>query len=81
MHTLALELSERSLIPLLMLSAGFVLAFLHMVFTAITSIVRSRNLETSRREIAAYVAEGTMSPDDAAKLLEAGNKKKGWGCC
>ncbi|MDQ7012744.1 MAG: hypothetical protein Q9O74_02470 [Planctomycetota bacterium] len=40
--------------------------------------------EESRREIAAYVAEGSMSPDDAAKILaadmpvwERGFQKKG----
>ncbi len=40
--------------------------------------------EESRREIAAYVAEGSMSPDDAAKILaadmpvwERGFRKKG----
>ena len=33
---------------------------------------QTRAREESRREIAAYVAEGTISPDDAAKLLAAG---------
>ena len=32
----------------------------------------TRDRERTRREIAAYVAEGTMTPDDAAKLLSAG---------
>ena len=30
--------------------------------------------EESRREIAAYVAEGSMSVDDAAKLMDAGRE-------
>ena len=33
-----------------------------------------RQIEESRRELAAYVAEGSMTPDDAARLLDAGPK-------
>lgn len=37
--------------------------------------------EQTRREIAAYVAEGTMSPADAARLIEAaGNADKETDC-
>lgn len=36
------------------------------------SIRREREREQTRREVAAYVAEGSMSADDAAKILEAG---------
>ncbi len=43
-----------------------------IVFTSLKSISRSRALEESRRELAAYVAEGSMTPDDAEKLLKAG---------
>lgn len=32
--------------------------------------------EQSRREIAAYVAEGTISPDQAERLLAAGRRPK-----
>jgi len=37
-------------------------------------------LEESRREIAAYVAEGSMSPEDAEKLLAAGVPARERGC-
>ena len=36
-------------------------------------IVRTRHRERTRREIAAYVAEGSITPDDGARLLAAGN--------
>mgnify|MGYP005842603085 CR=1 FL=1 len=39
-----------------------------------TSIGRER--EKSRREIAAYIAEGSMSPEDGERLLNAGQHKK-----
>jgi hypothetical protein len=31
--------------------------------------------ENSRREIAAYIAEGSMTPEDGERLLQAGNKE------
>lgn len=37
-------------------------------------IMETRAREESRREIAAYVAEGTMTPEDAERLLAAGGK-------
>ena len=44
---------------------------------------RTRQVEQSRREIAAYIAEGSMSADEGEKLLRAepgkpGDKASGW---
>lgn len=47
-------------------------AALAIVFGVVRSIMVSRHREESRREIAAYVAEGSISPDDAVKLLATG---------
>lgn len=44
------------------------------------SVFVHKHREESRREIAAYVAEGSMSSEDAAKILGAGQAKRG-GCC
>jgi len=38
-------------------------------------VTQTREREQSRREIAAYVAEGSISADDAAKLMA---DKKSW---
>ena len=77
--------SERRLmalsIPLLAISGGLVIALVSVVANAIKGSIQTRQREESRREIAAYVAEGTISPDDAFKLLDAGIKKKKSGCC
>ncbi|MBX3353253.1 MAG: hypothetical protein KF684_09990 [Phycisphaeraceae bacterium] len=37
----------------------------------------SRNEERTRRELAAYVAEGSMTPEDAAMILSSGKRPKG----
>lgn len=36
------------------------------------SVLKTREKEKTRRDIAAYVAEGTMSPDEGVKLMDAG---------
>ncbi|TVQ63046.1 MAG: hypothetical protein EA379_04540 [Phycisphaerales bacterium] len=42
------------------------------------NILRTQARERSRREIYAYVAEGTISVEDAQRLLKAGQQ---WGSC
>lgn len=42
-----------------------------MVLKAVTTIVVSGARERTRREIAAYVAEGSMTPDQGEQLLKA----------
>jgi hypothetical protein len=45
-----------------------------LIFYAIYSVrgvMETRAREATRREIAAYVAEGSIAPDDAAKLLSS----------
>jgi hypothetical protein len=49
---------------------GFITAW--VVIDARVKTARTREREESRREIAAYVAEGSITPEDAAKLLGAG---------
>lgn len=71
------------IVPIIAVSGGMVLFFSAIVAVTIRRIVLGRSAEQSRREVAAYVAEGTISPDDAVKLLNAG---KGLGdrlagCC
>jgi hypothetical protein len=51
-----------------------------IAITAITLGTRQnvrieREREESRREIAAYVAEGSITPEDAERLLSVGKKK------
>lgn len=55
-------------------SFGFVVLIVLIVTVGrtITKTTTVRHREQSRREIAAYVAEGSISPDDAVKMLAAG---------
>lgn len=55
------------LIPL----GAFLIPILGVIFDSFRKMSQAKNLEQSRREIAAYVAEGSMTPDDAAMILSA----------
>ncbi len=51
---------------------------------AVSRVLVARGKERTTRELAAYVAEGTLDPDKAAAILDAGrpgSDVKGEGCC
>ena len=55
---------------------GGAIAVVAIVFSAIKGIVTSGSRERSRREIAAYIAEGSMTPEQGEKLMKAGDNKR-----
>ena len=44
---------------------------------AVSKVLVARGQERTRRELAAYVAEGTLDPDQAVAMLNAGRSKPG----
>jgi hypothetical protein len=69
------------MIPLVAVGGGLCVAVVSVISKAIRRTAESRHKEESRREIAAYVAEGSMSPDDAYKILNAGTPVDGKSKC
>ena len=57
---------------------GIIFAFLTVAILSSNwrKVNQTKALEESRREIAAYVAEGTISPADAERLISANPKRK-----
>ena len=55
---------------------GGTIAIVAIVFSAIKGIVTSGSRERSRREIAAYIAEGSMTPEQGERLMKAGGDKR-----
>ncbi len=64
--------SDGGEIAFVAVAGGLTLGLVSMIACTITRLQRTRQHEESRREIAAYVAEGSISAGDAAKLLAAG---------
>jgi hypothetical protein len=62
---------EMVVIITIIFGGAFSVAIVAIIAEAIRKTVQSRAKEESRREIAAYVAEGSISPDDAVRLLQA----------
>jgi len=56
----------------LVLTIGGVLGFVGIVFGGATAMVKATAREKTRREIAAYIAEGAMTPEQGERLMRAG---------
>jgi hypothetical protein len=55
----------------LIFGVGGAVAIIWIFLATIHSASKTKQREQTRREIAAYVAEGTMKPEDAERLLKA----------
>lgn len=64
-----MQLTPQNLIPLVAIVAPFVVAVIALFGWIIVSTTRTRERERTRREVAAYVAEGTISVESAERLL------------
>jgi len=53
---------------------GGLIALTSIVFGILKSISVTREHERTKREVAAYIAEGSMTPDDAERILRGGRK-------
>ncbi len=51
-----------------------------ILLSFIVKTLSIRERERSRREIAAYVAEGSMTPEEGARLIEAGEAAESEDC-
>ena len=68
-HVLDTIFKDDVLIPLVLGTVGVVWA----VFGTLGGIVKNVARERTRREVAAYIAEGSMTPDQGERLIKAGN--------
>ena len=59
------------LLPVIAITGGLLIAAIAIISGTISKIVTSKARERSRREIAAYIAEGSISPDEGERLMRA----------
>lgn len=76
----SLAAENESLIQLVAIIGGLSLGAIGMIGGMVSRVMRKREEEQTRREVAAYVAEGSMTADDAEKILRAGRKNRDSGC-
>ena len=75
--TLAVDPSE--IFPLAALASGSAVVVIWIIMATIDSTVKAKAREATRRELAAYVAEGSMTAADAAAIMNAGKNPRN-GC-
>jgi hypothetical protein len=69
---------EAKMIPTVTaMTIGFLIAIVAIVGGTVRSILTTRAREQTKREVAAYVAEGSMRPEEAERLLNAGGRGSG----
>lgn len=76
MNTLTLASDIEELIPIAAMVVGGVIAVVWIIMATIDSTVKAKQKEATRRELAAYVAEGSMTAADAANIINAGRGSK-----
>lgn len=64
-----MQLNAQTLIPLVAVGGTFLVGIFALLGWVIVSTSRTRERERTRREVAAYVAEGTISIEIAERLL------------
>lgn len=65
-------LTSVSIIGLVAVGGSLSIAMVQVLANLVRDWVHTRHQETSRREIAAYVAEGSISSDEGERLMNAG---------
>ena len=68
-------------IPMLGIACGTLIALASIVIAGVRSIAVGRSREQTKRELAAYVAEGTLDADKAVAMLSSGSKPDEPGGC
>ena len=61
--------------PVALFLIGGVIAIVAIISCTVTNVLVSRSRERTRREIAAYVAEGSIDPDKGVEMMKAGEKE------
>ncbi len=74
-HVPTLAKIPEEAVAIVAVGGGLLVAVVWVVLATVHAIVKSKERERSRRESAAYVAEGSMSADEGERLIKAGAEK------
>ncbi len=59
------------LIPIIAIGGGMLVAIVAISFGVMQKIMETKAREATKRELAAYVAEGSMTPEDAEAIIKS----------
>ena len=65
---------ENEIIPVIAIAGGIVIAAVAILGGIAKSISDNKQREETKREISAYVAEGSITADEGERLIKAGKK-------
>jgi len=63
-------------IPILVVIGVFLSIIINTIVSGIKQSADTKETERTRREIAAYIAEGSMTPEEGERILTAGRTSK-----
>lgn len=61
-------------IAMIAITGGVALAALSIIFGVIRTTAINKQREQTKREIAAYIAEGSMTPEQGERIINAGRQ-------
>ena len=67
---------DGDLVPVVAIIGGLFVGATAIIGGVVSSTKRERAREETKREIAAYVAEGSMTPEEGERLIRAGEEGK-----
>ena len=68
-------LREDNFLAIVAISMGCLTGMVAIIGCVIGGVMRTRAREATKRELAAYVAEGTLAPDQAVAMISADRPK------
>jgi hypothetical protein len=74
-------LRKDDLIPVIAIAGGVAVGAVWIVMGMVHAMVTSTAREKTKRELAAYVAAGTLDADKALAMLKADKSDGGGSCC
>ncbi len=60
------------ILKIIAVSGGILIAVVAIIFSTIAKMVTGANAERTKREIAAYISEGSMTTEEGERILQAG---------
>lgn len=82
LHLLAANMSDPTvddIVKIIAVSAAMLIGLAATIFGIVAGMVKHSATERTRREIAAYISEGSMTADEGERLLKAGGVTKWHG--